>query len=508
VESLSVGAFFGTFAPSNTSIHGELTMRQVIRNIIKLFKVRRDERWLACGALLYTLVLNALVIGRYAEPFMALSDNYHKLFVSTFHVSGFDPLTYAVVSDWGTAYNIYRHPLLAFMMWPMSQVNQFIIMVTGYNGVQWLVALLLLFSAFYACLLLCRIFRELVGLGRWDAALLGALTYSFAYVMLSACVPDHFMLSMFMLVLTLYVSGRKMQQGRPMTVGQTVVLFFLTAGISLNNGIKVLLASLWVNGLKFWRPRHLLLAVVMPCALIWGVARVEWYYYERPNYQARQQKKAQAEQKRKDRIAQAFRDTTQLRDTAAIRAGIDSAFARSEATRKAQAAKKVWNKHTGKPIAQGEFSQWTDITTPRWQSLVENLMGESIQLHQDHLLEDTLTRRPVIVTYRHAINYAVEACLAILVIGGLWCGRRSRFLWLAMSFLGFDMLIHFVLGFGINEIYIMSAHWLFTFAIAVACLFRRWQHTRLHTPLRLLVVTITLFLMAWNWTLFVDYLYS
>ena len=482
-------------------------MREVVRNIYSIFKIRRDERWLAWGALLYVVVLNALVVGRYAEQFMAASDNYHKLFVRTFHVSGFDPLTYAVVSEWSTAYNIYRHPLLAFMMWPLSQLNQLIIMATGYNGVQLLVAALLVFCAFYACLLLCRIFREIVGIGKCDAALLGALTYSFAFVILSACVPDHFMLSMFMLVLTLYVSGRKMQQGRAMTLGESAVLFFLTAGISLNNGIKVLLANLFVNGRRFWRPRHLLLAVVAPCALIWGVARAEWHYYERPNYIARQQKKAEVEQKRKDKIAQAFRDTTKLRDTAAIRIGIDSAIAQSEAARKAKEAKKAWRQHIGKPIAKGEFSQWTDISTPRWASIVENLMGESLQLHQDHLLEDNLTRRPVIVTYRYAINYVVELFLVLLILAGVWCGRRSRFLWLAMSFLGFDLFIHVVLGFGINDVYIMSAHWLFCFTIAIAYLFKRWQKTRLRTPLRLLVATLTLFMMVWNWWLFVDYLY-
>lgn len=492
---------------STHNLHGEFTMRQVVKDIFSIFKVRREERWVACGALLYTLVLNALVVARYAEQFVVPSDHYHKLFVRTFHISGFDPLTYAVVSQWSTAYNIYRHPLLAFMMWPLSQLNQLIIMATGYNGVQLLVAALLVCCAFYACLLLCRIFREIVGLGQWDAALLGALTYSFAFVMLSACVPDHFMLSMLMLVLTLYVSGRKMRQGKAMTLGESAALFFLTAGISLNNGIKVLMANLFVNGRRFWRPRHLLLAVVVPCALIWGVARAEWHYYERPNYIARQQKKAEAEQKRKDRVAYAFRDTTRLRDEAAIRAGIDSAIARHEAARKAKEAKKAWRKNIGKPIAKGEFTQWTDITTPRWASAVENLMGESIQLHQDHLLEDNLTRRPVIVTYRYAINYAVELCLALLILAGVWYGRRSRFLWLAMSFLGFDLFIHMVLGFGINEVYIMSAHWLFCFTIAIAYVFRRWQHTRLHTPLRLFATTLTLFLMAWNWWLLVDYLY-
>ena len=168
---------------------------------------------------------------------------------------------------------------------------------------------------------------------------------------------------------------------------------------------------------------------------------------------------------------------------------------------------KPWFKHAGKPIAKGTFSQWTDISTPRLASVVENLFGESLMLHRDHLLGDTLRARPVIIHYRSPFNYVVEALVVLLFAAGVWCGRRQRFLWLALSFFGFDLLLHVILGFGINEVYIMSAHWLFCFTIAIAYVFRRWQHTRLHTPLRLFATTLTLFLMAWNWWLLVDYLY-
>ena len=40
---------------------------------------------------------------------------------------------------------------------------------------------------------------------------------------------------------------------------------------------------------------------------------------------------------------------------------------------------KAWNKHTGKPMGKGEFIKWTDISTSRSETAVENLFGESIQ---------------------------------------------------------------------------------------------------------------------------------
>lgn len=477
-----------------------------MKQIFSIFRIRRDERPAAFLMLLYLVLLNALVIGRYAGKFMALSDNYHRLFVRTFHISGFDPLTYAVISDWSTEYNIYRHPLLAFMMYVPYLINQGLMALTGLNLVQFIVASMLVFCAFYAFIFLCRIFREIVETPRTDALLLGTLTYTFAFVMLSACVPDHFILSMFMLVLTLYVAGKKMKSGRPLTCRQTVLLFFLTAGISLNNGIKVFLADLFAGGRRFWNPARLLLAVALPSVLIWGIARWEWYVCEKPNYMARQAKKAEAEKKRHDTIEKAFRDTTSLRDTALIRAGIERIMAQKAEEQRIRDNRKAWKKHIGKPIAHGEFSQWTDISTPRTASIIENLFGESIQLHADHLLKDNLTSRPVIVKYRTPINYIVEAILLILFALGVWCGRRSRFLWLAMSFWGFDMLIHVVLGFGLNEVYIMGAHWLFVPAVAMAYLLKAAGHSRALVPVRLMILALALFLAGWNGVLIADYL--
>ena len=55
------------------------------------------------------------------------------------------------------------------------------------------------------------------------------------------------------------------------------------------------------------------------------------------------------------------------------------------------------------------FLKWTDISTSRWQSVYENLFGESLQFHRQHFLEDTLVGRPVFVKYDTVFNYIVEA---------------------------------------------------------------------------------------------------
>ncbi len=475
-------------------------------SIFSIFRIHREERRPALVAMVYVVALNVMMICRYGDRFFALSDNYHKLFTHTFQVSGFDPLTYVVLSDWATRYNIYRHPLLAFLMWPVSQLNSLCIHLLGINMATVLMALLLVVSGFYGFIFLRRIFREVIALSAIDSFLLASLTYSFAYVMLSLAVPDHFGLSMTMLILTLYVAGVKMKRRCPFTIWQTVVFFLITAGISLNNGVKIFLANLFTNGRRFWHWKNLVLAVIVPSALMWGFARWEWYVFERPSYHARQMAKVRKSQAQHDRILSQVRDTATIQDPAYI-AGVVNRIVRQRAQEKAAAdSSKVWKKHTGKPMGQGEFTQWTDATTPRWASLVENWFGESTQLHQDYLLTDTLRSRPVIVAYRWWVNYAVEALVVVLFLAGIWYGRRSRFLWLALSFMGFDLFIHVVLGFGLNEVYIMGAHWLFVMPIAMGYLLHaakgRWL-----LGLRALIAVLICWHLCYNVSGYVKYLF-
>lgn len=165
--------------------------------------------------------------------------------------------------------------------------------------------------------------------------------------------------------------------------------------------------------------------------------------------------------------------------------------------------------------------EWSDVSTPRWPSVVDNLMGESIQLHRDHFMEDVQQTRPVFVAYRSAANYIVEALVVALLAAGAWAARRERFFRMVASWVAFDMLMHLGFGFGLNEVYIMTAHWAFVIPIAAAYLMRRTptdsarhaEHgthsgTRRMTVSvpRLLVAALTVWLWAYNATLVAQYL--
>ena len=160
----------------------------------RLFTINREERWVALTALVFFVALNALTIARYYEQFSPPTDDYWTLFIFGFKVSGFDPITYYVVSDWEARYNVYRHPLLSFYMYLPYLLNKGLMWLTGINCVQFVVGLILVFSGFYSFIFLYRILREMVDLRHSDAFLLTGMFFSFAF---TAVIRIHFLIIVF-----------------------------------------------------------------------------------------------------------------------------------------------------------------------------------------------------------------------------------------------------------------------------------------------------------------------
>ena len=490
-----------------------------MKKIFDIFKIKKEERWLALGIFLALAILNGVVIARYAGTFTLVTDDYYKNFIRHFCVSGFDPLTYWVLSDWNAAYNVYRHPLLAFYMYIPYLINMGLMKLTGYNCALFIAVIIQMFCGFYATLFLQRIFREVLELDKAASSILTLLFFSFGYVMVTCIVPDHFVISMLLLTLALYVSGRRIKHNHPLKIWQTVVYFVLTAGTSLNNGLKIFFSALFVNRKRFFRPKYLLLAVILPAALLWGFCRWEYRTFVWPVEMARKEMKAKkaAEKKaRQEHMAQ----LKQIKDSLtkdSIQRGLKiitpeeiAQKAKNDSIQKAKQlarneARKKRGPKQGAPIMKGEFMNWTDATSSRTLSIVENLMGESIQLHQDYVLQDELRHRPMFVNYRYAFNYIVEALIIILFLAGIWAGRKSRYLWLVMSYFGLDMLLHIGLGFGLNEVYIMTGHWIYALPIAIGFLLKETRHQRYSLCLKSLLLIIGLFLLIYNGILIIGY---
>lgn len=477
---------------------------------LRHFLVRRSERWFAAliGALI--AAVNAMLICAYYDALTPIRDTYRQYIIKTFRVSGFDPLTYVILTEWNNTYNVYRHPILTFMMYPLYLINQALMSLTGINCAIFLTALAFGLCAFYAFLFLRRIFTDVFELAAFDASLLTLFFFSMGYVMVSCLVPDHFVISLMLLVIGLYATGLAIKRGGHIKTWKVVLYFLLTAGVTLNNGLKIFLCDLFMRGKRFFRPLHLVLGVIIPAVLIWYAAEAHDYFIVQPRVMALQKAKkekeraeARAKQLKAEELAKAAAAADSAKALAAGGQKVDTA--KTDTAKAKPAPRKVKRKKAprwGKPIKDQGFWKWTDITSSRPDAIVENLFGESIQLHQDYLLQDALVNRPMVVRYNWALNYVVEAVVVALFLAGIWFGRRKRLLWLALSCFGLDFLLHIVVGFAINEVYINTAHWAYCIPIAIACIFtalrdkRRW-----FLWLRGLMVVLTLYLLIYNLTL-------
>lgn len=479
-------------------------IKDSVGKFINTFKVKQEERLPAIIVFLLMATLNIVAISKYYASFSKTNQAIWGLFVKKYTVSGFDPITYCVLTEWEPKYEIYRHPLLAYFEYPFYLLNQALTAIFDTNCAQVIVGAILVVLACYTWIFMYRILREIIGLQRTDASLLSMFFFSFGYVMLTLMVPDHFAVSMFMLVTCLYVCGKAMLKGRQLKIWQTWIVFIFTAGTTLSNGIKIFLDTLFVNGRQFFRPKYFFLGVITPCLLIWAFATWEFRQYTVPRERASMMKRIKKGKEERAKHFVAFCDTTSLRDSAAIAKAFDRKMRQIIHAKYVADHKQPWHTHKGKPMGKGRFMGWTDETTSRSDALVENVFGEPIQIHKEYLLQDVLRGRPVVVEYKNAINYIVEGIIVILFFVGILFGIKNRFLLMALSGVAFDAAIHLGLGFGLNEVYIMTGHWIFIIPIAIACLFRRAQGMWL-VFLRSMVLVMACFLFAYNITLFTDY---
>ncbi len=435
--------------------------------------LRKEERPVAIVALIVFAALNALLIANHWQSFTRGAHvGFWSVFYNHLNMSGYDIFSLIFISCMRLHWNALRHPLFVALLLPLFWLNHQIMPLTEFNAAVLLMGTLLMAADVWGAVLMHRLLRDVVEVNRMDAAFLTAMFYGFAHVMVATMVPDHFALSLPLLLLTLLIAGRRLKEGKPMKLWQSALLFFLTAGMTLTNGVKVALAAWFVNGKKVFSWRSIL-SFVVPTLLLGAV-----YLWQKEAIIAPQERNIKR---------------------------IEAAVAKKDPARIAKLKEHddFVKQQNGEALTKSvPLLEWSDMTTSRWQSAVDNLFGESLQLHRDYLLEDVQQTRPVFVEYRSAVNYIVEALVVLLLVAGAWIARREKFFLMVLSWFAFDMIMHMGFGFGLNEVYIMTAHWAFIIPIAAGYILRRKNSM----AARVLVAALTLWLWAYNAVIVIDYL--
>lgn len=448
-------------------------------HIFNIFKVKKEERWLAFTMLAVFVTFNAMVIASHYHVYtMEAHGGFWSVFTKNFRMSGYDCWSWITVSGGRIHFVTSRHPLYLTFLYPLYLLNDWLIQNVGYNFAVYFMAVIIVFSAFYAVLFMYRVFREVLELRRKDARLLTLLLFSFGHVLIPTMVPDHFVISLMLLSLTLYITGKKMKKGQLLTAWQSLVLTFFTAGMATSNGVKTLLAGLFTNGKKVFTCKFISIGVVLPLLLLLGIQQSQYYLLEVPQQAVVRHIESETLKKNPQKVLEHKKQRDEWQRT-----------------------------HLGQPVGDGVITKLMDVSTPRVPTIVENFFGESIQLHQRSLLMDVSWERPIFVEYNWSLNYIIEAFVVLLFIVGIVFSYKQRFFKMLLAWFACDLTLHLILGFAVTEVYIMTSGWAFIIPISYGYLLKRLSMKWLKL-MRVALIMLTIYLWIYNAGQTVYYLMS
>ena len=438
-------------------------------HIFNIFKVKKEERWLAFAMLAVFVTFNAMVIASHYHVYtMEAHGGFWSVFTKNFRMSGYDCWSWITVSGGRIHFVTSRHPLYLTFLYPLYLLNDWLIQNVGYNFAVYFMAVIIVFSAFYAVLFMYRVFREVLELRRKDARILTLLLFSFGHVLIPTMVPDHFVISLMLLSLTLYITGKKMKKGQLLTAWQSLVLTFFTAGMATSNGVKTLLAGLFTNGKKVFTCKFISIGVVLPLLLLLGIQQSQYYLLEVPQQAVVRHIESEALKKNPQKVLEHKKQRDEWQRT-----------------------------HLGQPVGDGVITKLMDVSTPRVPTIVENFFGESIQLHQRSLLKDVSWERPIFVEYNWSVNYIIEAFIVLLFIVGIVFSYKQRFFKMLLAWFACDLTLHLILGFAITEVYIMTSGWAFIIPISYGYLLKQLSMKWLKM-MRVALIMLTIYLWIYN----------
>lgn len=396
----------------------------------RLWRIRREE---AVAALLFAAVIAAmqwLMISKFWVIFANFGDGSFAQFMRNYHMSGFDPITYDVVTHWHQGYDSLRHPMLAFLFYPVHALNSLLWSATGVNCVQLTVGAILTFCGFYSMIFVRRTIHYVVGVSSALSTLMTMFLLSFGYILVTIIVADHFCLSMLMLTMTVYMAGARIKLHRTFSPCETATLLILTSGITLSNGPVVLAVIAIANGRQMLNRRQM--AAVCISVMVTAACVVA------------------------------------------------STMAKNEPQRQNLIAEQM---------------EWTNTEVSRTAVMQQNLFGESLQLHRSHILGDVLRGRPLTVGYSHWAQDMAIVIIQAMFLLGLAVAWRQRLAWILAGIFAFNVMLHIVLSFAIEEVYIMAAHWTFVIPIAISyLLITPWKWVRHSVTAATALITLYFFI--------------
>ena len=420
---------------------------------------------------------------------------YIKQFYGVFWpiVSGYDQFVLSTMTTWiDSDYlinprNIITHPGFGIFLLPIYLINSCISFVVGGNSANFILAMILTIMYVLEGLFLKRILNDYLGLNYIYSTIL-ALFFSFTSMgMLMSFTPDHFAFSQFFLILFVYLWTRERLGNKYL-----FLKFFTTLcifSITITNGIKILLTTFIFEKKYFLKYLLCFIVILLSTTIISllindnkSTSNLGWAYYEKEYLQSVNYKHF-------------YTSHEDIEGKCAIINSVnDNKFIQTSQKQKQELSNAMQEHNviqTIKTFYWLFYKRWIGQSASIINVTIYNLFGESLLLHSHRLNKYEITYDSYSVIFLNIINISI----IILFLSGVIIGFKTELMKLLLSLFSIDILIHIICGFGINEIYIYSPHYLFiiTLAIGYACksLLCNWNRISIFI---LLIITVTCFI--------------
>ena len=238
----------------------------------RYFSQHKETLFITLLGLLIMTALNIMMLQWQPDLFTSTRYGAWSQFWNNGEFSGFDTYTYIVVTSFRPVYILSRHPLLAMMMWPMYEVNDWLKGEFHINCAIYVVAVVWTLIATCSWVLMYRILRIIIRM-TWRASLLLTLFFfSLSHVMIITFFPDHMSLTLPLVLLAIYLAGKAVRRQQPLPMWQSLPLAFLATGVTTTNIVKVALADFFtrIGKQPFTRICLHFLFYLIPLALVYG----------------------------------------------------------------------------------------------------------------------------------------------------------------------------------------------------------------------------------------------
>ena len=442
-----------------------------------MFKIRSDERLISIVFVIIAIFFNTIYIYQFYGIFWP-------------KVSGYDPWVHSAITDWVRAPYVHQdsfvHSLFAFLLLPLYGLNIICSKLFGFNCADFILGILLVINSLYSFIFLKRIFSDIICVSFRDSILLSTLFFSFAYIMLMVVVPEHFPFSMSLLIISLYLSGYKIKNKSQFYNWEIIILYCITAGITITNGIKIILSYFYVNGKQSILRKTItlfVLPIVLMIILAYGGIKI-----------------TQNQPFDRVMLIEKYEESTRIIKPYVNKSkALFSSNELKEIDEKIRLANNTRLNEDDNMLINTTKSIKDNLSHNSFLKVIFfNFFGESFIFHKKGFLVDRMKYG----LYDNPLCHVVQMLLFFMAFYGMFLGKKDKFLRLCMSFFAFDFMLHIIFGFAFSEVYIMAPHWAFFFPICFAYLIKYGKHKYI---IRYVISIVTVFLLTYNGFLLMRY---